>query len=283
MDPGKNPGTAVPGFFSCRDYCGVMIEDVGGRCAVIIVAAGSGQRLGHGMPKARVPLGGATMLAHAVQGVVAAGVAAQICIAVPAGDDAMVELCHQVAARSGAGPEMRWSVVDGGADRAASVRAALELVDARVSTVLVHDAARPLTPTGVFDRVVAALRDGAKAVIPALAVADTIKTVVPAELPATGAGVERVSGTPVRNRLRAVQTPQGFDVDTLRRAHAHAQTLDADAAAQITDDAMLVEAIGEDVYVVQGSTHSLKITTPLDLLLAEAMLQGPLRPRWVEG
>jgi 2-C-methyl-D-erythritol 4-phosphate cytidylyltransferase len=260
-----------------------MIEEAGARCAVIIVAAGSGQRLGHGMPKARVPLGGAPMLAHAVRGVVNAGLASQICIAVPAGDEGLVELCHQLAAEAGAGPDVRWDVVDGGADRAASVRTALAVVMPGVSSVLVHDAARPLTPAGVFDRVAAALRDGAKAVVPALAVVDTIKTVVPAELPATGAGVEKVAGTPARNRLRAVQTPQGFQLETLRRAHAHAEILDADDAAGITDDAMLVEAIGEEVYVVQGSTHSLKITTPMDLLLAEAMLQGPLRPRWGEG
>lgn len=260
-----------------------MNEQVGGPCAVVIVAAGSGQRLGHGIPKARVPLGGEPMLAHAIRGVVKAGIATQICIAVPQDDAAMVEICHQLAAESGAGPDMVWNVVDGGTDRSDSVRAALAVIDSGVATVLVHDAARPLTPSGVFDRVVAALRDGAKAVIPALAVADTIKTVTPAELPATGAGVEKVSGTPVRHLLRAVQTPQGFELDTLRRAHAYALTLDAAAAAQITDDAMLVEAIGEDVYVVQGSTHSLKITTPMDLLLGEAMLQGPLRPRWVEG
>jgi len=260
-----------------------MTEQVGGTCAVVIVAAGSGQRLGYGMPKARVPLGGEPMLAHAVRGVVRAGVAAQICIAVPAGDAEMAEIARELSAKSGAGPEMIWSVVDGGADRSASVRAALGALSGSITTVLIHDAARPLAPSGVFDRVTAALRDGAKAVIPALAVVDTIKTVVPAGLPATGAGVEKVSGTPARNRLRAVQTPQGFELDTLRRAHAHAETLDAAAAAAITDDAMLVEALGEDVYVVQGSTHSLKITSPTDLLLAEAMLQGPLRPRWVEG
>ena len=260
-----------------------MDEEVGGRCAVVIVAAGSGERLGHGAPKARVPLGGEPMLAHAVRGVVAAGVAAQICIAIPEGDAELAEICARLAAESGTGPDVAWNVVEGGADRADSVRAALAVIDSSVTTVLVHDAARPLTPPGVFDRVVAALSDGARAVIPALAVVDTIKTVVPAELPATGAGLEKVAGTPVRDRLRAVQTPQGFELDTLRRAHAHALTLDAAAAAHITDDAMLLEAIGEDVYVVQGSTHSLKITTPTDLLLAEALLQGPLRPRWVEG
>ncbi|MGO4383819.1 2-C-methyl-D-erythritol 4-phosphate cytidylyltransferase [Specibacter sp. RAF43] len=260
-----------------------MIEAKNGTCAVVIVAAGSGERLGHGMPKAKVPLGGEPMLAHAVRGVVQAGVAGHIVIAVPAGDDELRELCQILAAEVGEDTGLAWSVVDGGADRSASVRAALEMLGDAVTTVLIHDAARPLAPSGVFDRVTAALRDGAKAVIPALAVVDTIKTVVPAGLPNTGAGVERVSGTPARNRLRAVQTPQGFELATLRKAHAHAATLDAAAAAEITDDAMLVEAIGEDVYVVQGSTHSLKITTPTDLLLAEAMLAGPLRPRWVEG
>src|SRR6185312_9364279 len=124
------------------------------------------------------------------------------------------------------------------------------------------------------------LRDGATAVIPALAVTDTIKTVEPANLPRTGAGLEKVVGTPSRYQLRAVQTPQGFDLATLRRAHENAKTFDAETASRITDDAMLVEALGDDVYVVQGSTHSFKVSTPMDLLLAEAMLEGPLRPRW---
>jgi len=249
----------------------------------VIVAAGSGQRLGHGVPKAKVPLGGEPMLVHAVRGVVKAGIAAQICVAIPSGDAELEGICERLAAEAAGAGVPSFSVVEGGADRSASVRAALAVIGDAVTTVLIHDAARPLAPAGVFDRVTAALRDGAKAVIPALAVIDTIKTVVPAELPATGAGVEKVSGTPARSQLRAVQTPQGFEVDTLRRAHAYALTLDDATAAAITDDAMLVEAIGEDVYVVQGSTHSLKITSPTDLLLAEAMLQGPLRPRWVEG
>ncbi len=223
------------------------------------------------------------MLVHAVRGVLKAGMAGQICIAIPAGDAEIEGICAQLAGEAAAAGVNAFSVVEGGADRSASVRAALAVMGDAVTTVLIHDAARPLAPAGVFDRVTAALRDGAKAVIPALAVVDTIKTVIPAELPATGAGVEKVSGTPARHQLRAVQTPQGFDLAILRRAHEYALTLDEVTAAAITDDAMLVEAIGEDVYVVQGSTHSLKITSPTDLLLAEAMLQGPLRPRWVEG
>lgn len=261
---------------------GVMTEVKAGSCAVVIVAAGSGQRLGHGVPKARVPLGGDAVLVHAVRGVFKSGIAAQICVAIPADDPEMAAICSKLGAEA-ATAGLLFSIVEGGAQRSESVYAALAEIADGVTTVMIHDAARPLTPSGVFNRVAAALHDGAKAVIPALAVTDTIKTVEPASLPATGAGVERVVATPPRNQLRSVQTPQGFELETLRRAHAYALTLDADAASRITDDAMLVESMGEEVYVVQGSTHSFKVTTPLDLLLAEAMLEGPLRPRWVEG
>lgn len=261
---------------------GVMTEMKAGSCAVVIVAAGSGRRLGHGVPKARVPLGADPLLVHAVRGVLKAGIATQICVAIPADDPELAEICRKLGAEA-ATAGLLFSVVAGGAQRSESVNAALAEIADGVATVMVHDAARPLTPSGVFNRVAGALRDGAKAVIPALAVTDTIKTVEPASLPATGAGVEKVVGTPARNQLRSVQTPQGFELETLRRAHAYALTLDDEAASRITDDAMLVEAMGEEVFVVQGSTHSFKITAPLDLLLAEAMLEGPLRPRWLEG
>lgn len=259
-----------------------MTEVKAGSCAVVVVAAGSGQRLGHGVPKARVPLGGEALLVHAVRGVLKSGIAAQVCVAIPAGDEELTAMCGKLGAEA-ATAGLAFSVVEGGAQRSDSVYAALAVVAEGVTTVMIHDAARPLVPSGVFNRVAAALKDGAKAVIPALAVSDTVKIVVPASLPATGAGLEKVVGTPARNQLRAVQTPQGFELATLRRAYEHALTLDDEAAARITDDAMLVEALGEDVYVVQGSTHSFKITTPMDLLLAEAMLEGPLRPRWIEG
>jgi 2-C-methyl-D-erythritol 4-phosphate cytidylyltransferase len=222
------------------------------------------------------------MLAHAVHGVIRAGVAAQICVAIPPDDAELAAICQHLGAEA-ATAGLLFTVVAGGAQRSSSVNAALAGIAGGVTTVMIHDAARPLTPSGVFHRVEAALRDGAKAVIPALAVTDTVKTVVPAGLPATGAGVEKVVDTPPRGQLRAVQTPQGFDLATLRRAHEHVMTLDAAAAARVTDDAMLVEALGDEVFVVQGSTHSFKVTTPMDLLLAEAMLAGPLRPRWIEG
>ncbi|WP_026556871.1 2-C-methyl-D-erythritol 4-phosphate cytidylyltransferase [Arthrobacter sp. 35W] len=258
-----------------------MNESVQLKIAVLVVAAGSGERLGHGVPKARVPLGGEPMLVHSLRGILAAGVAHQIAVAVPTGDEALRAIVESLTVEAAGEDSPQITVVDGGSTRAESVAAALAVVDADSTSVLIHDAARPLTPAEVYHRVVKSLAGGALAVVPALAVVDTVKTVTQA--PAGSPGVELVSGTPARSQLRAIQTPQGFDLATLRQAHSHAAGLSAEESAAITDDAMLVEAMGVPVYVVHGSAHSLKITTPTDLLLAEAMLQGPLAPRWVEG
>ncbi len=147
------------------------------------------------------------------------------------------------------------TLVPGGAERTDSVRAGLAAVNA-ADWILVHDAARPLTPPDMIARIVAELKGGRRAVIPAIAVADTIKSV-------NAAG--DVSGTPDRAGLRAVQTPQGFAADLLRRAYAAA----GDVA---TDDAALVEQMGESVHVVDGDRLAFKITTALDMTLAEAIL-----------
>lgn len=258
-----------------------MNDTVQMKIAVVVVAAGSGERLGRGVPKARVLLGGEPMLVHSLRGILAAGVASQICVAIPADDEDLRGMCESltVEAADAGSPEI--VVVDGGGTRAESVAAALSAVRPGTTAVMIHDAARPLTPVEVYHRVAKSLAAGALAVIPALAVVDTIKAVTPA--PEGAPAPDLVSGTPARSQLRAIQTPQGFDLATLRQAHANAAGLTAEEYAAITDDAMLVEAMGEPVYVVHGSTHSLKITTPTDLLLAEAMLQGPLAPRWVEG
>ena len=260
-----------------------MKADADSKIAVIVVAAGSGERLGYGMPKAKVPLGGEPMLTHTLRGVLAAGVASQVCVAIPSGDDSLRGLCEAMTAETAAQGSPSITVVDGGPTRADSVRAGMTALEPGISAVMVHDAARALTPPEVFHRVAHSLAEGALAVIPALAVVDTIKTVA-----ATGSGEdtrapEKVRATPSRGQLRAVQTPQGFDLATLRRAHHDAEGLSEAQAADVTDDAMLVEAMGVDVYVVHGSARSLKITTPTDLLLAEALLAGPLAPRWVEG
>ncbi|GAA2868303.1 2-C-methyl-D-erythritol 4-phosphate cytidylyltransferase [Paenarthrobacter ilicis] len=250
--------------------------------AVIVVAAGSGERLGYGMPKAQVPLGGETILMHALRGVVASDVARQICVAVPQGDTILRE---QIAGFTvdlvDGGPEI--TVVDGGSSRADSVRAALAALEDGTQFVLVHDAARALAPERVFQRVSDALAAGAKAVIPVMPVVDTIKTVAATDAGDDSIAPEVVTGTAPREQLRAVQTPQGFELDTLRRAHQAAGTFDHKQSAAVTDDAMLVELLGSPVHAVRGASQSLKITTPLDLIIAEGLLEGPLGMRWVEG
>lgn len=145
-------------------------------------------------------------------------------------------------------------VVPGGAERTDSVRAGLDATPA-ATHVLVHDAARALTPPDLVSRVVEQLRSGSVAVVPALPVTDTIKSV-----DAAGA----VTGTPDRSALRAIQTPQGFDAELLRAAHA--------TGVQATDDAGLVELLGAVVHTVPGAAMAFKITTPLDLVLANTLV-----------
>jgi 2-C-methyl-D-erythritol 4-phosphate cytidylyltransferase len=250
--------------------------------AVILVAAGSGQRLGYGMPKAAVPLGGETILMHALRGIVASGVASQVCVVLPEGDDGLRAQCDAFREELADGGPLL-TAVDGGATRADSVRQGIAALMDGIEAVLVHDAARALTPESVFHRVADALAAGAEAVIPAVPVVDTVKTVAPTADGDGAVAPEVVTGTAVRGNLRAVQTPQGFRAATLRAAHQAARTLDPEQAAAVTDDAMLVEMAGTPVHVVRGSTQSLKITTPLDLIFAEGLLEGPLGARWVEG
>jgi 2-C-methyl-D-erythritol 4-phosphate cytidylyltransferase len=141
-------------------------------------------------------------------------------------------------------------VVAGGAERPDSVAAGLAALPADVDIVLVHDAARALTPSSQFAAVAAAVAAGAPAVVPGVPVVDTVKQV-------DGSGT--VVATPPRAALRAIQTPQGFRRDVLERAHATA------GAHPVTDDAELVEALGLPVLVVPGDPRAHKITTPDDL------------------
>lgn len=214
----------------------------------VVTAAGSGERLGAGIPKAFVDLGGFTMLELAVDGLLASGVIDRVVVAAPAGRvDATAVLL-----------DGRASVVEGGPQRDDSVRLALDAVG-DPEFVVVHDAARPLTPVSQIQRVVAALHEGLRAVIPVLPVVDTIKAV-------DGNGV--VLGTPQRDGLRAVQTPQGFQTELLRRAYQRG------GAGVVTDDSSLVENLGAPVHTVAGDPLAFKITTPLDLRLARAVLEA---------
>lgn len=163
--------------------------------------------------------------------------------------------------------DVRVRVVHGGATRQASVAAGLRMARPEDDVVLVHDAARPLVPPSLVRRVVEAVRSGHAAVVPGLPVTDTIKQVIP------GPGAELVVGTPDRSLLRAVQTPQGFERDLLVRAHAAGAVRAAAEHLAATDDAGLVEALGEKVHIVPGDEAAFKITTERDLWLAELVLQ----------
>jgi 2-C-methyl-D-erythritol 4-phosphate cytidylyltransferase len=206
--------------------------------------------LGVGVPKAFCELDGRTLVERAVTGLLESGVVDHVVVAVPVD---RVEQAQRLF-------DERATVVAGGANRIESVRRALAALTTAAKAadfVLVHDAARALTPAGLIVRVVDALRAGNNAVVPALRVSDTIKAV-------DANGV--VLGTPDRAGLRAVQTPQGFATDLLLRAYQR-------AGAESTDDASLVEGLGGRVQIIEGDPLAFKITTPLDLLLAEAVVR----------
>lgn len=216
--------------------------------AAILVAAGSGSRLGAARPKAFVELAGEPLVVHAARRLLGSGVVDTLVAVVPADwVEAAATLLPQAA------------VVAGGASRTASVAAGLRLLGPDVDVVLVHDAARALAPATLVRDVAQAVCDGHRAVVPGLAVVDTIK-----QVDAAGTVVRTLD----RSRLRAVQTPQGFDRGTLDLAHARGHD------DQHTDDAGLVEACGIDVLVVDGDPLAVKVTTAADLAHAERLLAG---------
>lgn len=209
----------------------------------IVAAAGSGSRLGADLPKALVPLAGRPLVCWAVEGLLAGGVA-EVVVVVPAAQRAEFEAVLPPGV----------TVVDGGATRTASVRAGLAAAGPAATAVLVHDAARPLTPPEAVARVLGALAAGARAVVPVLPVVDT--TVLVDD---DGLVVDAVPRAP----LRRVQTPQGFDRTTLEAAY---DALDPDA--ELTDDAAVVRRAGVTVTTVAGDERSAKVTVAHDLVLA---------------
>lgn len=225
--------------------------------AAIVPAAGRGDRLGPGQPKALRTLGGVPLLVHAIHALAQARLVEHVIVAAPPEEVAQV---RALLALEELGAEI--SVVAGGAERQESVALALDTLAESVDIVLVHDAARPLAPSELVDAVAQAVRDGADAAIPALPVADTIKRVE------AGVTSETVTETLDRGALRAIQTPQGFRRHVLAEAHAAA----ARDGILATDDAGLVERLGVKVAVVPGSEEALKVTRPLDLVIAEAIL-----------
>lgn len=233
------------------------------RTAIIIVAAGSGTRLGADAPKALVDVDGRSILRHALDGVFAAE-RMQVVVVAPAGfEDVMAnELRAAAGDRAALG-----AVVAGGATRQQSVAAGIAALATEVETVLVHDAARALTPSALIDTVAESVADAG--VIPALPVIDTLKQF---------AGDEVVGGVD-RSVLAAAQTPQGFPRRALEAAYARAASEEID----YTDDAALFAAAGGRVRHIAGAARAFKITTPADLERARMLLAhnpaNPLLPR----
>ena len=221
------------------------------RVGIIVVAAGSGTRLAAGGPKAFVGIDGRSVLRHALDGVFAAPTA-QVVVVAPDGREG--DALSEALAASGARRDLV-SVVRGGTTRQASVAAGLDALWADVEIVLVHDAARSLAPPEVFERVIAAIDEGAPGAIPVLPVIDTIKRV---------AGDEIVAAVD-RAELAAAQTPQGFRRDVLDAAYAT-------ATEDFTDDAAVVAEAGHAVAAVPGHPLAFKITTPADLDRARHLL-----------
>jgi 2-C-methyl-D-erythritol 4-phosphate cytidylyltransferase len=220
----------------------------------VVPAAGSGERLAAGRPKAFVALGGRTLLERTLAGLRDSGAVDLVVVAVPADRTEEAKLILGDDA----------TVVAGGPSRTESVRRALTAVGTP-ELLLIHDAARALTPPALVCRVVAALRDGHQAVVPALPVSDTIKSVDANSV---------VIATPERAGLRAVQTPQGFHTELLLRAYERAESARGagPGSLSVTDDAAMVENLGVQVFVVDGDPMAFKITTALDLVLAEAVV-----------
>jgi 2-C-methyl-D-erythritol 4-phosphate cytidylyltransferase/2-C-methyl-D-erythritol 2,4-cyclodiphosphate synthase len=228
------------------------------RLAVVVVAAGSGTRLGHEEPKAFVELHGVTILEHALRGVFGNVEPAQVVVVAP---PALVARARAIGERVAGAASAHLTVVPGGETRQLSVTAGLAALADDVEVVLVHDAARALTPSELIDRVARAVRDGV-GVIPALPVVDTVKRVEGEQV------VEAVD----RSDLVHVQTPQGFPRAELEAAYAA-------ATADHTDDAALYAAAGHRIVTVPGEPLAFKITTPWDLNRAGQLLDAGARIR----
>ena len=224
----------------------------------LLVAAGSGERLGAERPKAFVVVAGRTLLEWSLMAVRAVGVGHVVVAGPPTHLREVIEILRNLPGREAAAGDV--TVTPGGATRSESVRAALGAAPAPYETVIVHDAARPLATPDLFDACLDAL-DGADAAVAAAPVTDTVKE----------AGSDlRVVRTLDRSRLWAIQTPQAFRREVLEGA------LDVpdDVLAQATDDAWLVERAGGSVAIVEAPPSNLKVTTPHDLRVAELLLRG---------
>jgi 2-C-methyl-D-erythritol 4-phosphate cytidylyltransferase len=222
--------------------------------SAIIVAAGSGVRLGSGVPKAFVKIGGRTILSYSLAAVGQVNSIGEVVIAVPEGFESAA---RAEAAAAGLGAAVK--ITPGGIERQDSVRIALGLTSAESELVIVHDAARPLATPAIFEACIAAAARAGGA-IAAIPVADTLKRIADSD--------RTIAATVARTGLWQAQTPQAFRRDLLLAAHRRAVS----EGIVATDDADLVERTGVRVEVVEGSTANIKVTTPSDLAIVEAII-----------
>jgi 2-C-methyl-D-erythritol 4-phosphate cytidylyltransferase/2-C-methyl-D-erythritol 2,4-cyclodiphosphate synthase len=228
---------------------------------VIVVAAGSGTRLGRDVPKAFVDVGGRSILERSIRTVFTLAEPCRVVVVAPA--DRLDEATAIASKAAGVAIDSI-TVVAGGSTRQESVAAGIAALTPDIDVVLVHDCARAFTPVAQFEAVIAAVRATGGGVIPGLAITDTIKTV---DAAATVTATARVTGTLDRSALIAVQTPQGFPRAALEKAYES-------AADDHTDDAALFAAAGHPVSSIAGDPLAFKITTPWDLQRAELLSEG---------
>ena len=234
------------------------------RVIALIAAAGQGTRLGAEVPKAYVELRGRTLLERSVRALLASGVVDEVIVLVS--PDMEPEAARIIGRIDTAGAKSATNavpirLVHGGSERADSVWAGLQAIPDDDAVVLIHDAARALTPPAMVRGVAKRVLEGAPAAVPVVPVADTIKEVA----------ADAVVSTPDRSRLRAVQTPQAFRLSALRQANLDYWAQQPEFTA--TDDASLMEWHGERVATVPGDTLAFKITAPIDLTLAHALTE----------
>jgi 2-C-methyl-D-erythritol 4-phosphate cytidylyltransferase len=223
----------------------------GAQAVAVIVAAGSGTRLGDDGPKALVTIGGRPMVAMAVERALGSPSIAGVVVAAPSGFEERVRAALATIAGS-------IVVVTGGTTRQGSVAAGFDAIDAHVEIVVVHDAARPFATPGLFTAVVDAVRAGADAAVPVLPLVDTVKRVRDGS----------IVGTEPRDELALAQTPQACRVELLRDGLTRAE----ESGLDLTDDAGVLEWMGASVRTVAGEPGNFKITTAHDLALADEIL-----------
>lgn len=258
-----------------------MISTPSAPVFAVITAAGSGTRLGSNRPKALVELDGMSLVERALRSLHAGGVDFSVITAPPAYLSEFLDVfstpeLSQIARVVPGSPLSRQASVAAGldalADFGASAPTASQLTEN--TPVLIHDAARPLVSAQMVARVIEALHSGEKAVIPGLALADTLKS-FRIEHQASSAGnadTRYVQATVDRSGLVAVQTPQGFPWSVIRELHRQASASANSEETALTDDAGLAQQVGIPVRIVHGEGRALKITTPIDMVFARAIL-----------